>query len=262
MAEGVADPLLLGQRIIAILETGLRTSTYKLATLMALIEHCIENMPEGADGELTVPIPELAGRVLEIYWRQVLPFAGGNELRQSTQPRARILLATNTLRDAADIGTGGLSIDTAALRAPKAYRRPIDEITLCLAQQPLNRLQRLARAPNSDCFLYDDSFLHDQVSRSALRSHGDAIVLKPGVAQGLARLARTWPTAAQSTTYCPGRWWVSTAWPTWYWPVPVATGTRVGRCRRSQLSTACWSGTAKCWSKSPRPFSGHFSGSA
>jgi hypothetical protein len=31
------DPLLLGQRVVAILETGLRTATYKLAILMALI---------------------------------------------------------------------------------------------------------------------------------------------------------------------------------------------------------------------------------
>jgi hypothetical protein len=35
------DALLLGQRVVAILETGLRTATYKLATLMALIEHCL-----------------------------------------------------------------------------------------------------------------------------------------------------------------------------------------------------------------------------
>jgi hypothetical protein len=39
------DPLLLGPRVVAILETGLRTATYKLATLMALIEHCLENLP-------------------------------------------------------------------------------------------------------------------------------------------------------------------------------------------------------------------------
>ncbi len=188
MAEWVADPLLLGQRIVAILETGLRTATYKLATLMALIDHCIENLPDGANDELLVPIPNLAGRVLEIYWRQVRPF-DGHELRQSTQPRARILLAVNNLRDAADVGTRGLSVDIAALRAPQAYQRAIDEITLCLAQQPLHRLQRLHGAKNSDCFLYDDSFLHDHVSRSALRSHGDAIVLKPSVAHGLARLA-------------------------------------------------------------------------
>jgi hypothetical protein len=37
-----SDPLQLGQRVVAILETGLRTATYKLATLMALIDHCIE----------------------------------------------------------------------------------------------------------------------------------------------------------------------------------------------------------------------------
>ena len=31
------DPLLLGQRVVAVLETRLRTATYKLAILMALI---------------------------------------------------------------------------------------------------------------------------------------------------------------------------------------------------------------------------------
>ena len=41
----------------------------------------------------------------------------------------------------------------------------------------------------SDPFLYDDSFLGENVSRSSVRAHGDAIELKPGVANGLARLA-------------------------------------------------------------------------
>lgn len=40
MSDVVADPLLLGQRVVAILETGQRDETYKLATLMALIDHC------------------------------------------------------------------------------------------------------------------------------------------------------------------------------------------------------------------------------
>lgn len=40
------DPLLLGQRVVAILETGVRVATYKLATLMALIDQCIENLLE------------------------------------------------------------------------------------------------------------------------------------------------------------------------------------------------------------------------
>lgn len=184
-AEAV-DPLLLGQRVVAILETGLRTATYKLATLMALVEHCIENLPEQPGDALAVPLPELAHRVLEIYWQQIRPF-DGHELRQSTQPRARVLIAANDLRAAAGRATG--SVELARLRAPVVYEKVINEITLCLAQQPLHRLQKLPGAATSDPFLYDDSFLHDQVSRSTLRAHGDVIVLKPGVAHGLARLA-------------------------------------------------------------------------
>lgn len=188
MADGVVDPLLLGQRVVAILETGLRTATYKLATLMTLIDHCVENLPEQLDDELPVPIPDLARRVLEIYWRQVMPF-DGHELRQSTQPRARILIATNDLRTLAGIQSRSLAVEIAAIRARDAYERAIDDITVCLAQQPLHRLQRLPGSDASDCFLYDDSFLHDHVSRSTLRAHGDSIVLNPGVAYGLARLA-------------------------------------------------------------------------
>jgi HNH endonuclease len=181
-----SDPLLLGQRVVAILETGLRTATYKLATLMALIEHCIENLPQQPSDALQVPLIELAHRVLEIYWRQVRPF-DGQELRQSTQSRARILAATNELRAAGGPGVG--SVDAARMRVPAAYDHGIDDVVLCLAQQPLHRLQKVPGSSTSDQFLYDDSFLHDHVSRSALRAHGDAIELKPGVAQGLARLA-------------------------------------------------------------------------
>ncbi len=188
MGDDVVDPLMLGQRVVAILETGLRTATYKLATLTALIDYCIENIPERPGGALLVPIADLAHRVVEIYWQQVHPF-DGLELRQSTQPRARILNAVNSLREAAGVSSMRVSLDIARLRAPRAYQATIDEITLCLAQQPLHRLQKLPGSSTSDPFLYDDSFLHDHVSRSALRDHGEAIKLRPGVAENLARLA-------------------------------------------------------------------------
>lgn len=51
----VLDPLLVGQRVVAILETGQRDATYKLATLMALVDHCIENLPECPEDVLRVP---------------------------------------------------------------------------------------------------------------------------------------------------------------------------------------------------------------
>lgn len=188
MDPDLTDPLLLGQRVVAVLESGLRTATYKLATLMALIDHCIENYPAQPTDTLPVPIRALAHRVLDIYWQQIRPF-DGRELRQSTQPRARILIAANRLRDAATVGRPPVSAEVARMRAPHDYERAIDEITLCLAQQPLHRLQRLPGKNTSDPFLYEDSFLHDHVTRSTLRAHDECIVLKPGVAAGLARLA-------------------------------------------------------------------------
>lgn len=188
MAETPLDPLFLGQRVVAILETGQRTATYKLALLMALIEHCIENLPDDPADVLAVPVPDLAHRVLAIYWRQVRSF-DGQDLVQVRGSTGRITDAAKALRTAAGAGQGGLSLDVAALRAPQAYAEAIDKITIALAKQPLPRLQKLPGAQRSDPFLYDDSFLGEQVTRTRLRAHGDAIALKPGVAHGLARLA-------------------------------------------------------------------------
>ena len=116
MQREAFDPLLLGQRLVALLETGLRTATYKLATLMALLEHCIENLPQRADDTLRVPLQELAHRVLEIYWRQVRPF-DGHELRQSTHSHARILSPpTSYVRPQAEPPVRSTSRDGARLR--------------------------------------------------------------------------------------------------------------------------------------------------
>lgn len=183
------DPLLLGQRIIAILEHGQRDATYKLATLMALIEHSIENLPPHASDPLTVPIPHLAHRVLALYWHQVRPFEGHELAQRRTGSRTRIIDAAKALRNSTKAGNSRMSLETAMLRAPAAYTEAIDRIAIALIKQPLPRLQKLPGASVSDPFLYDDTFLGENVSRSKVRTHGDAIVLKDGVAFGLARLA-------------------------------------------------------------------------
>ncbi len=189
MSDAVADPLVLGQRVVAILESGQRDATYKLATLMALIDHCIENLPPNPEGILRVPIPELAHRVLGLYWQQVRPFEG-KELRQRrTGTRARITDAAMELRAAACPGNIGLSLDVAMMRAPEDYQIAIDKIAFAMAKQPLPRLQKLPGSPVSDPFLYDDTFLGENVTKTQLKAHGNAITLKPGVAFGLARLA-------------------------------------------------------------------------
>ena len=45
----LTDPLTLGQKLVAVLESGRRTATYKLAVLMALLDLAVESVPDDAD---------------------------------------------------------------------------------------------------------------------------------------------------------------------------------------------------------------------
>lgn len=184
---GVDDPLELGQRLVAVLETGARVATYKLATLTALIDHCVEHLPEDPQAELTVPVRDLAARVIELYWPQVRPFHE-QPLRQSTGSSARILREVVQLRAASGAGDTGQSVAVAVQRAPHAHRAAVDEVALVLVRQPIHRLQKLPNGAGEP-FLYDDTWMHDKVSARTLAEHGGAITLFPGVAFGLARLS-------------------------------------------------------------------------
>jgi hypothetical protein len=64
-----------------------------------------------------VPIPDVAYRVLGLYWRQVTPFEG-EQLRQSTQTRARIPQAALNLR-----ANGGVLTAITAGRSARCARR-------------------------------------------------------------------------------------------------------------------------------------------
>ncbi|MFC7673266.1 hypothetical protein ACFQWH_09310 [Mycolicibacterium sp. GCM10028919] len=153
--------------------------------MSALVEFSAENhRRQDTDGYLTVPIPDLARRVISLYWPQVRPFEG-RLLKQSTQSRSRILDAVFALESAAGPGFESLTIEQIAQTVPEVFRRAVDSVGVTLAQQPLPRLQRVPGASRSVKFLYDDSFLNDNVSRAVLQAHGNAIHLEPGVADSL-----------------------------------------------------------------------------
>ncbi len=188
MGAGV-DPVALGQRVVAVLETGLRTATYKLATLQGLIDFSVEHLPGDESEPLPVPLTDLAARVIEVYWPQVRPFEG-HELRQSSQPVSRILRSVKQLQAVArDRGVSG-PLDRVAAIARTDYEWAVREVVLTLVQQPLSRLQRL---PGDDGrqqrFLYDDSWMSDATSWREINRHGAQLELYPGVASGLARIA-------------------------------------------------------------------------
>lgn len=189
MAQKLVHPEDLYRNVANVLQRGLRASTYKLATMAALVDFSTKNKPAITSNRLEVPLAELSRRVMALYWDQLRPF-DGSALRQSTQPRSRILEAIESLRSAADYLDDDTTLETAAELAPKVFRQVLDEVVVCLAQQPLPRLQRLLGSASSERFLFDDGFLHDNVTRAELARHRYAIQLYPGVAQGLASQAK------------------------------------------------------------------------
>ena len=136
MTERLVDPLAVGKRVVAILQLGRRTATYKLATLMALMDHCIEHLPDDPRAELIVPIRDLAERVLETYWHQVLPFEG-DALKQTTGRVAAILREAVGLRAASNVDNKRVALAAARLRAPADYDAAVTAIGLTLVRQPL-----------------------------------------------------------------------------------------------------------------------------
>lgn len=179
------DPATLYLKVAHVVKTGLRTSTYKLATLNALIDYSKLHHRDIGAGALEVPLSELARNVMAVYWEQSRPFEG-NRLSQSFTPTSVILDAVEVLRSVAVASETGLTIEFAAKMAPALFQRTVDEVGLCLARQPLARLQRAGSYEKSSPFLYDDKFLNDSITLTQLQRHGNAIRLKPGVARGLA----------------------------------------------------------------------------
>jgi HNH endonuclease len=181
------DPLALGQRVVSVLETGARTATYKLATLMALVDHCVEHLPARPADPLAVPVRDLAMRVIELYWPQ------GSQVREqataSVHPAGREDSRRGQGSPGRDgAGDTGMSFAVASVRAPRELERTLDVVALTMVRQPLHRLQKLPNG-SGDPFLFDDSWMHDAVSRRTLAQHGDEIVLFDGVPSGLARLS-------------------------------------------------------------------------
>jgi len=84
----VTDALALGEKLLALLDESARTTTYKPALLLALIDRAQEYPVQES-----IPMRALAERVVELYWPQTLIYpTTGCVLKQSqTKGRAAIV---------------------------------------------------------------------------------------------------------------------------------------------------------------------------
>jgi hypothetical protein len=111
------------ERLLAVIDEGRRTATYKLALLVALTTTCIEAGRTPSGDPFSVSTRRIASQVAEEYWRQLRPFPssqGPIDLRQITNKSAAILTRLASLREEAPFAARGGKPAKHALTWPSA----------------------------------------------------------------------------------------------------------------------------------------------
>lgn len=184
------DAIAFGEKVLAMLDQGLFTATYKYAVLLALVDACLEHTDADGTPPTAVHPRTLGQRVVELYWPHTSLYGGADAavvLRQNRGGQAEIVTLVRRFRETVD-GSGHASLATARLIDASGYERLVDDVTWKLVQMPLPRLQRFGQA--DERFLYDLEW-DEQISRGRFeRREVDPLLrLHPGVGDHLVRLA-------------------------------------------------------------------------
>jgi 5-methylcytosine-specific restriction endonuclease McrA len=187
--------LALAERVLAILDEGSFSATYKFALFTAILDLCLERTGASGRPPDSLTTRQLAERVLELYWPHALPFGGHGPLRQGGVRRdqqAEIVARIVSFR----ARWASAHADTphrARVAHPLAFSRLVDFVEWKLVEMPIPRLQVLGR--EEDRFLYeyhwDQHIRHAVVAayqRGVPRVFDNRLLLKPGVSLHLVRL--------------------------------------------------------------------------
>lgn len=188
-AEGGTEELSgFAERLLAVIDEGRRTATYKLAVLLALMDCCAEQATPDGRAPTEISTRVIARHVARIYWPQLRPFptdSGVLELRQITNKSATILSAlADAFRALPNLSRWDMA---EAMLPPDHVNQVLDVVELTVARYPLVRLQTVDGVPKP--FIYDIDW-GESVSLSRLAAQGGArIRLRRGAGDQLVRLA-------------------------------------------------------------------------
>lgn len=171
------------EKMQRLLDSGSFVATYKYALLLALCNVAAE---EGFDDSRpqVVPVAELGGQFLKIYWRHTRVYPGlGRPLRQNTGKPAAILTTVAKARDA-------LPNPDRVDALGSVPERLLREATHVVREMPLLRLQTIGREkPDPD---HPDNFLY------AAEVRDRCITLRPGVSACLRRFRQLITSTTQA----------------------------------------------------------------
>ncbi|MGZ4232025.1 MAG: HNH endonuclease [Solirubrobacteraceae bacterium] len=193
----MTDALALGAKLLALLEESARTTTYKPALLLALIDRVQEYVEHDS-----IPVRALAERVVELYWPQTLAYpTTGSVLKQSQTSTGRASIVQAILAFRHEHATEARALPP-VIRREQEWDRLLTRVEETLAEWPIPRLQR-----PYEPFLYAFDWGWAEGggwSVRAYRNTARTIKLYPGVGDALTALG---PLLRPFIT----RWWTDKA---------------------------------------------------
>jgi 5-methylcytosine-specific restriction endonuclease McrA len=175
------------EKLLTLLGEGSFTATYKYAVILGLMDLCLEHSTRTGDAPSSVTTPQLAEKILELYWPHAMPYQEGRVLRQNAGGQARILSYITRFREhhAPD---SSMTLNKARMAAPSAYARLAKQIEWKLVQMPLPKLQRIGSGVHA--FLYQIAWGDDVRKRDFASDEFDNLIRFVGESSGhLVRLA-------------------------------------------------------------------------
>ncbi len=183
------------EKVLALLELGAFSATYKYALLSALLDLCLERTSSSGAPPTTLTTRQIAEKVTELYWPHAVPYQGGGVLRQGgvrSGSQAEILSAISDFR-LRHAGLSGELHARARLAHPEAFEPLLRTVEWKLIEMPIPRCQRMGR--EEDRFLYDyawtETVRHRVVTayqRGAQSAFDNRLLLRPDAAGHLVAL--------------------------------------------------------------------------
>ena len=185
--------LALGEKIVELIETGRRSATYKLATLIAILDTTNGSIGPGRVPPEVLSGKEVASRVVELYWPQTVAYGaspdhGVKPLRQSPHNDIPAKLAQWRLDHNLP---SGAALNDARMADPDAWAALEQNLIATVIRMPLAKLQRFGSSSHfhEERFLYEFSWEDEAPVSSIDRpDFDDSMRLLPGVGEQLIRL--------------------------------------------------------------------------
>lgn len=180
------DPIRFAEKLIVLLDQGGFTATYKYAVLVALMDLSLELSADGGIAPTMVTTPQLANKIVQLYWPQTRAWDRGATLRQNRSGQAKIvsLIADFKERHSPDPSA---SLYRSRLQAPQAFAKLCRQVEWKLVQMPLPKLQRVGS--ELDPFVYTIGW-NDGITKGEFDADtfDNRILFKPNAADHLVRL--------------------------------------------------------------------------